>query len=402
MKRLGWVVPVALATILGGALACGDSSGPGPQAASVTGIAGDNQTAPTGGTLTFPLSFVALTSGGQPAQGVHVSWSVTPAGAASFNPPTATTDVNGSVATSVTAGTFIGTITISAAVPGVQNVVYHATIVNPCTYLAPYALGQTVNGLLTSADCNRNNVGYYYDFQGLTLPAGQQSIRISMHASFDSWLDFWSAAGPFVAFDDDSILGVAQNSQIDIILPGGDYIIGASSFDPFTSGAYSLATATRAAALSGCRQVWVARGVTVSDSLTVGDCADSAGPPHYYDVARIVVYDTTVLQIAERSTAINPSLALYVVRPESSYVRHLVASNDDSTPGNTNAFIRYTVDTSNIYDVIISSSAGGETGAYTFSVDTTTTLSSRAAPPSAVRSRAWWEMHGEVLRRSKP
>src|SRR6266540_1331962 len=299
MKQLGRFVPVALAVLLG--TACGgDSSGPGgPRAASVTGIAGDNQAAPTGAAMAFPLSLVALGSGGQPVQGVQVTWSVTPAGLVSFNPTTSTTDANGSAATNVTAGLLTGSANVHAAVPGVPDVLYHLTVVDPCSYLAPYTFGQTVNGFLSSADCNRNGFGFYYDFHGLTLPTGQQSIRISMHSGFDTWLDFWSAAGPYVAFDDDSVLGQAQNSQIDIILPGNNYIIGASSFDQNITGAYSLTTATRPAAMSGCRQVWVMRGVSVSDSITLSDCADSSAPTHYYDVARIIVYAGTVLQIAE-------------------------------------------------------------------------------------------------------
>jgi len=380
--------------------ACGgDSTGTGPQAASVTGVAGDSQSGPTGAALAFPLSLVALGSNGQPAQGLHVTWSVIPSGAASFTPATTTTDVNGVAATTATLGTFIGGINIHAAVPGVADVVYHATVVDPCTYLAPYTLGQTVNAFLSTTDCNRGNLGFYYDFHGLSLPTGQQSIRISMHATFDSWLDFWSAAGPFVAFDDDSILGQAQNAQIDMILPGGNYIIGASSYSRFTTGAYSLLAATRPAAMNGCRQVWVMRGVTVSDSITLSDCADSSASPHYYDVARIALYAGSVVSIAERSAAINPSLALYKVVPESSYVRHLVASNDDSSAGNPNAFIRFKVDTSNIYDVIIGTSAAGQTGAYTFSVDTTTTLNSRALAPSHAAPE-WWGGVG-LPRRSK-
>jgi len=63
--------------------------------------------------------------------------------------------------------------------------------------------------------------------------------------------------------------------------------------------------------MNGCRQVWVARGVTVDDSLTAADCADSAVTPHHYDVARIQLVQNTVLTISEHSTAINPSLALY-------------------------------------------------------------------------------------------
>jgi len=399
MKQLGRFVPVALAAMVFAA-GCGNGNGPGVTAASVTGIAGANQTAPTGTALAFPLSLVALGSGGQPVQGVPVTWSVTPTGSATFNPLTSTTDASGSAVTNVTTGTFIGAINIHAAVPGVPDVVYNETVVDPCFYLAPYTFGTTVNGILSSADCNRSNFGYYYDFHGFTLPAGQHNIRISMHSTFDTWLDFWSGAGPYIAFDDDSILGAQPNSQIDIVLPGADYIIGASSFDPRVTGSYSLSTSTRTTAMNGCRQVWVTRGVSVSDSITTSDCADSSVTPHYYDVARIIVFAGTVLSIAERSTAMNPSLALYKVRPDSGYRRHLVAANDDSSATNTNAFIAFAVDTSNIYDIIIGTSAGGETGAYTFDVLASTTLSPRVSAPRP-SARDWWRNAGQVLRSSK-
>jgi hypothetical protein len=399
MKQPGRFVPVALAVMVFAA-GCGNGAGPGVTAASVTGVAGDNQTAPTGAALTFPLSLVALGSGGQPVQGVKVNWSVTPVGSATFNPLTSTTDASGSAVTNVTTGTVIGAINIHAAVPGVADVVYHETVVDPCFYLAPYTLGTTVNAFLSSADCNRNNFGFYYDFDGLTLPAGQNNIRISMHSTFDTWLDFWSAAGPYVAFDDDSILNVQPNSQIDAILPGDDYIIGASSFGPQVTGSYSLSTSTRTTAMSGCRQVWVTRGISVSDSITASDCADSSVTPHHYDVARIIVLKGTVLSIAERSTAMNPSLAIYKVVPDSGYRRHLVASNDDSSATNTNAFIAFAVDTSNVYDIIIGTSAGGETGAYTFDVLASTTLSPRVSAPRAT-ARDWWRNAGQVLRSSK-
>jgi len=399
MKQLGRFVSLALAGVLGG---CGgDSTGSGPQAASVTGVAGDNQSGPTGSALAFPLSFIALDGSGHPVQGVQVSWSVAPTGAASFVPATATTGVDGSTSTNVTLGATVGSVTLTAAVSGAPNVVFHASAVDPCSYLAPYPFGQTINGTLTAADCHRNlgaGATFYYDFHALTVPAGQQNVRISMHAGFDGWLDFWlgSGAGDYTAFDDDSILGQQQNPQLDIILPGGPYIIGASSFDPFATGAYSLSVTTRASAMNGCRQVWVVRGVTVTDSVTATDCADSSATPHYYDVARLIVFAPSVVQIAERSGVINPSLAVYRVAPESAYVRRLVASNDDSSATNTNAFIRLSVDTSNVYDIIIGTSAAGQTGTYTFSVDTTTTLSPRRSLP--ISQPEWWQRQpGELL-----
>jgi len=404
MTQLGPFMRVALAGVLG---ACGgDSTGTGPQAASVTGIAGDNQSAPTGSVLSFPLSFIALDAGGHPVQGVSVTWSASPTGAAAFSPSTATTDVNGSTATNVTVGTTIGNLTLSAAVTGVPNVVFHATVVDPCGYVAPYTFGQTINGTLTTADCRRA-VGpgavFFYDFHGLTLPAGQQNVRISMHGSFDGWVDFWEGPGLdlYIAFDDDSILGAQPNPQLDIILPGGAYVIGASSFNTNTTGTYSLSATTRVSAMNGCRQVWVTSGITVTDSITLADCGDSSAITRYYDVARIVVFDTTVLTISQRSATINPSLALYKVVPDSAYVRHLVAANDDSSATNTNAFIQYEVDTANVYDIILGTSVGGQTGPYTFSVDLSARLSPRFPAPRPSAPPRWWQRRpGELFVRS--
>lgn len=419
MKLRGRFVGIALASMIGGAAACGgDGTGPGATAASVTGVAGDNQTGPTGTPLAFPLSFTALNSNGQPAQGVRVKWAVAPTGGATFSPAADTTDASGIISTTVTTTGIVGTLTLTATVPGVSGgVVYHATVLNPCAFLAPSPLGQTVNGVLRSTDCNFKNAGFLYDYYDLPLAAGQQSIRISMHGHFttlqfpsdteDTWLELFDVSGPLVAFDDDSILGQdgARNSQIDIIAPGAEFVIGASTYDAQVLGPYTLAATQRDAAMNGCRQVWVMRGVTISDSVTLADCSDSAATPHYYDVARIIADSGTVLQMAERSTSINPSLALYRLRVTQSgqYVRTLVASNDDSSATNTNAFVRFLVDTLDIYDVIIgtSSTAGAQTGTYTFSIDTTTTLSPRRTAPTG-RAHPWWQpTPGELLLRSR-
>ncbi len=374
------------------AVACGDSSGTGPQAASVTGIAGDNQSAARGTTLPFPLSFTVLGSNGQPIQGVAVSWSVTPTGAATFSAQTSQTDVNGVASTNVTLGSTLGSLTIQATVSGISPIVYHATVLDPCLVRPTHNVGETASGVLSTLDCNFNNGGYYYDFYTLALPAGQHNLRVSMRSStFDTWVDVFGTADSVIGFDDDSILGLAQNAQFDVVLPGNrTYFIGANSFDRFTTGAYTLSTVTRAAAMNGCRAVWVVRGITVSDSITNTDCADSSATPRRYDVARVAVYDTTVLTISQRSTTLNPSLALYQLNP-GNYARTLVASNDDSLAGtSTNAFIQYSVTAGSFFDIIIGTSAGGETGAYTFEVSASTTFSPRLAEPVSRERDGWW------------
>ncbi|HEV2669910.1 MAG TPA: Ig-like domain-containing protein [Gemmatimonadales bacterium] len=400
MKGLCGFVAFALAGVVG-VVACSNSSEPsGPHAASVTAISGDSQVVPTGAQLAFPLSMVLLGSNGTPVQGVTVTWTASPANEVTIAPPTSTSDANGTVTTNVTAGTTPDTVTISAAVPGVQQaVVFHALVVNPCAYLAPAALGQTINGALATTDCNYQGRGWYYDFYLLSLPAGQQSVSITMNSTaFDTYVDLWNAAGPYVGFDDDVVLQQVQNSQLDIILPGDNYIIGANSFDMHQTGAYALSAVTRPATLNGCRQVWVTRGVSVTDAISGADCADSAATPHHYDVARIIALTGTVLTMSVHSAAMNPAIALYSVSG-ANYDRTLAVANDDSASGNQTAYISYAVPASAVFDVLISGSSPTDSGAYTFAVSSSTTASPPVSAP--VRSGRWgW--HGGVTLPTDP
>jgi hypothetical protein len=391
MKR--WFVGM---TALG--LACGgDSSGPG--ATSVTGVAGDNQSGTKGASLPVPLSFTALGSDGLPIEGVTVTWSATPTGAAAFAPTSGPTDANGIASTNVVLGATVGTITMQASLNGVSPVVFHATVLDPCSFITPVTFGQSINGALTTTDCLLFQ-GWYYDFYSLQLPSGQQNIRISMHGAGtfdDTYLDVFTNIDDLgrVAFDDDSILGQAgaRNAQLDIITPGDTtYAIGANSYDQFETGDYTLATETRTSALNGCRPVWVMRGIAVTDTMKATDCADSSATPKYYEVARMVLFSGTVVTISEKSIAFNASLELYQFNPVTG-VRTLIASNDDSLPGsNTNAFLQHTVAASNYHDIIISTSAGGETGAYTFEVSASTTLSpgTTGSPRFSSGRNNWW------------
>jgi hypothetical protein len=399
---------IALLGLMAGIIACGDSTGPNARAASVTGFAGDSQEAPIGGAFEFPITFVTLDANGQPIENVHVSWTVTPVGGATFDPPTSISNANGQVTTTVTAGMVAQEITIHATVPGVSSPVdFSALILDPCLYVRGMVVNQTINGALSSLDCKVGSPGWFYDFYAFALPTGQQSIRITMNsADFDTYLDFFRADGRYEAFDDDVILGQVQNSQLDIILPGDVYIIGANSFDTATTGGYSLTLANRPAAMNGCRQVWVVNGVSVADSITAADCSDGALMPGRYDVARIWLTDSSTLTVAQRSPTINPNLALYQIVGgnvvNGNYPRVLVASNDDSTTGNPTAFISYSVplNADGPYDLIIGTSSATETGAYTFDVSTAPAPSSRAAAP-LMSARNWWRSAGASLKRSK-
>ena len=392
---------LALVCLIVAVVACGDSTGPNVRAASVTGFAGDSQLAPTSGAFQYPLSFVTLGSDGQPIQNVHVLWTVTPVGAATFSPQTSISDANGQVTTAVTAGPTAQEISIHASVPGVSSpVVFSALLLAPCAYARGVNVDETVNGVLSSVDCNYQGQGFFYDFYALGLPTGQQSIRITMQSTaFDTWIDLFRADGPYVGFDDDVVLTQIQNSQLDIILPGDVYLIGANSYNQGALGAYQLKVVNRPAAMNGCREVWVASGVSVADSLTAADCADTSLTASRFDVARIILMAGTTVAIAERSAAIDPKVALYRVTGTSGtgYTRELIASNDDSAAGNTNAFLADSITVSAPYDIVFGASTAGQTGAYTFDV---TAVPPASAPAPGARAQSARALPG-WLKRSK-
>jgi len=367
MKQLRRFGPIALAAMIAGAVACGsDSTGTGPQAASVTGIAGDSQVGPTGSPLDFPLSMTLLGSNGQPIQGVSVAWSAVPANGASFNPQPSVSDVNGMVATTVTMGSVRDTIVINATVPGVaQPVAYHALAVDPCTFSRSYTVGATANGVLTTTDCQLGGP-YYTDFYDLTIGA-QARITVTMSAStFDAWLDAYRGSGPSMA-GNNNIDNTTTNAGLELILAPGTYFLAPNSFHANSTGAYTLSSAVRAQTLSGCAEAWVSANVTITDSLATTDCIDSVGTGVYYDQIGIIAFPGDTLRFTQRSSAFNAQLTLYRIDQAGATQ---VASNDDSSATTTDAFIDYaTIGTVGaVYVLSIGSPDTAAAGAYTLIV----------------------------------
>ncbi|PYP40780.1 MAG: hypothetical protein DMD48_02385 [Gemmatimonadetes bacterium] len=347
------------------AVACGGDS-TGPKAGSVTGVFGDNDSLPTGGTLS--VGFTVLNGSGFPLKGAKVTWIVAPVSAATVSPPSQTSDSIGNVSTRVTAGSSIGAFTVTASVSGLAPIDFHLKTVDPCNYAAVYHLGDTVAAALSRTDC-RVVVGsnfYFYDFYTMELAAGQQSIRINEVSSrIDPYVELYRSTGvlELVGWDDDIQPGVIQTSQLDVILgSGGSFVIGATSFDPDTTGSYTLISKVRPTTVAGCQDVWMTPGATITDTIRSTDCADTSA--NYSDRLFMFMLASEVIKVAERSTAVNPRLKLY----NANFVAQRfdsVAANDDSTAGNTNAFISYSVPADGWYLLLVGTSAPSETGEYT-------------------------------------
>ena len=96
------------------------------------------------------------------------------------------------------------------------------------------------------------------------------------------------------------------------------------------------------------------------------------------------------MAIAERSGAIDPKVALYRVTGTSGtgYTRELVASNDDSAAGNSNAFLADSITVSAPYDIVFGASTAGQTGAYTFDLTAVPPASAPAPGARVLSARA--------------
>ena len=98
-------------------------------------------------------------------------------------------------------------------------------------------LGQTVNGGLTSSDCQLGD-GSSADLYRLTLTA-PRSVQIDMTSTaVDSYLVLFDVAGSPLDEDDDG--GGGSNARIVISLTAGTYVIAANSWSAGETGSYQL------------------------------------------------------------------------------------------------------------------------------------------------------------------
>jgi len=390
VKTVARWVPVALASVMGGALACGggDSTGPEVRARRTTAVVGDSQSAPTGTVLPIPLSFVVLDAGDVPLVGAAVNWKVV-SGSATLSASSTKTDVNGTARTTVTLGNTIGPVVVRGTVGTVAPVTFNLSAVDPCSYAAPYTIGSTVNAALTTGDCHVTITGvgsFYYDYYDFTV-GSQQGVTATMTSTaFDTYLELFG--GPDTAHFDlvganNDISGTNTNSLVQAIVAPGTYELGANSNRTDATGSYTLTSVVRPQTISGCQVLWVTRGIAVSDSVTTTDCAtDFQGNAGYGDAVGIFLRTGSVIKISEHSTVMNAQLKLY---RGDSLTAPPVAINDDSAAGTTDAFISYTVPNTNTFVIFIGSSVPTQTGAYALSISSSTTAAASKARPEPLR-----------------
>lgn len=330
--------------------------------ATLAVVSGNGQTGPVGGAMAESLRVALTGTDGLPYAGAAVSWAIT-AGAGTASPPVATTAANGEAATFL-APAAAGNLTVTASSGAATPATFTATAVPPCEYLRPYDLGDVVNGTLSTLDCGVNlGAIFYYDFYQLDFVA-QQSFSVTMSSgAFDTWVDLLDLAAGLVGSNDDS-LGLTTNSYLEGIFAAGSYAIGASSFDPVTTGTYGLRSAARPATIAQCRVVWATRPIAVSETITATDCVDASSGSTFYSDRLVLALDSgATVQAHMTSGAVDPLLYLYDID-----AAVIVASNNDSSVGNSAAYLTYTTPQPGYYFLDIGTAVAGQTGAYALTI----------------------------------
>jgi hypothetical protein len=326
-------------------------------AASLAKVAGDNQSAGSGTAVPVAPSVVVKDANGNVTPNVTVTFAVA-SGAGSVTGGTATTSSSGVA----TVGSWVlgnaGTNTLTASVTGLTPVTFTATAsVNLCAARAAHTFGTTTSSSLATGDCQLSD-GSLVDFFSTTVTeAGAYLFRET--AGFDAYLYLTGADGALIAENDDEN-DSTTNSAIKALLPAGSYLLGASSFNPNITGAYSISSSTTSTAVGNCELVFVVRGISTSQNVDTTDCLFSQTGPIYADGFLIFLQAGQPVTISMSSSSVDSYLELLRIDG----LR--VAFNDNKdTSGTKDAQIVYTPSTSTYYAIFARTAVAAQTGPYT-------------------------------------
>ncbi|HYN80173.1 MAG TPA: hypothetical protein VES88_01615 [Gemmatimonadaceae bacterium] len=330
-------------------------------AASITRNAGDDQTAAAGSAVPIPPSVLVKDANGNPKSGVSVTFAVV-SGGGSITGAAAVTNAAGVAAVgSWTLGN-VGANSLSAAVTGLPPVTFTArAISNQCGVRTTHTFGTSTSGTLSPNDCQFPD-GSFVDFYTTSVPeAGAYFFRQS--AAFDTYLLLAMPDGTTIGENDDEA-ETGTNSGIKALLPAGNYLLGAGTFDPGVTGDYTISSTTAPTDVANCELAFVVKNITTTQNIATTDCnlADAGATPIYSDRYFIFLTAGTSITINMTSTTIDPLLQLVQLDGV------VVAQNDNIDATTKDSRITFTVTQTNYYAIFARSVPTTAVGAYTLTI----------------------------------
>jgi hypothetical protein len=350
-ERVGF--RLVLFALLIAQISCGDSSGPGLVASSISANSSLNQSAPPGTAVAEPPSVIVRDQNGAPLSGASVTFAVT-AGGGSVTGGSAHTNTDG-VATvgSWTLGMAGGANTLSASA-GSVSLTFTANGSDPCLITTNHPIGTTTTGQLTTSDCTFAD-GSFVDFYSTTLTASGTYVFNQSSTEFDAFLVLYTGSGNPIGFNDD--FGTGRDSRIKAVLPQGNYVLGANAFDPDSIGTYTLTSSLDGGPVTNCENVFAVRGITTIQTLEASDCPRTGG--YYGDEYIIFLVGGQPLTVSVSSTAVDAYVVIYDTNGAT------LTSNDNKDSTTKDAQITFTPAFTGFYGIHASSATVGATGGYT-------------------------------------
>jgi len=358
MKLLRELSPqLALAGIVALQISCGDSTAPGNAAASISANSSTALSAAPGGQVAELPSVIVRDASGNPIAGVAVTFAVT-AGGGSVTGGHATSNSAG-IATvgSWTLGPSQGANTLVAST-GSLSVTFVATGADPCANVVTLTLGVTTSGRLSLSDCALSD-GSFVDFYQMSVPTAGTYVIDQVSSVFDSYLVMFNSVGRLVGVNDDVVSG-NPNSRIKAVLAAGTFIIGANSYAPRDTGAYTITAAATTAEVTNCEAVFVTPGISTSQSLSSTDCTANG---IFSDDYLIFMQSGQSITVSMTSTAVDSYLEITADGNST-----ILMSNDNIDATTQNAQFTFMAGSTGFYIIKARSAAAGATGAYTLAV----------------------------------
>ena len=354
-KSLGAFAALTAVVLL--ASSCGDSSGPGDGAATITANSSTTLSAAPGTQVSELPSVVVRNQSGQPVAGVHVTFSVE-TGGGTVTGGNVTTDASG-IATvgGWTLGPSAGSNTLVARA-GSLSVTFTADGADPCAVLATHVLGSTTNGALSPQDCHLTD-GTFADFYSVTVPAAGTYIFTQTAATFDTFIAMLTSGGALIGVNDDVGTDTTKSS-LKVIVPAGQFVVAANSYNANVTGNYTLTSAASTAQVTACEDVFVVRGITTAQSLQPSDCALNGV---FGDQYVIVVLAGQSLTVSMDSGDVDSYLEIH-----SGGDLTILASNDNADGTTRNAKLVFTPTVSDFYVITARTQTAGSTGNYTLTI----------------------------------
>lgn len=238
--------------------------------------------------------------------------------------------------------------------------------VEPCLEFTTHTLGTSVAGSLAGSDCRSAlKLDSYTDMHRIAIAQAGTYVFNQASPTLDTFLLLLKADGSLIGANDD--ISTSTDSRIKAVLPPGDYVLGATSYDPNATGSYTLSSASTTAGVT-CEIVFLVPGLTTNQNLEPGDCDGPFLRPNgaptngtRIDTYIVQLAAGAVINLTMTSTAVDSYLEVYGGNP---LVR--VAFNDNAA--GQNAQLSYTAPIAGPYYIGATSPTVGATGAYTLQV----------------------------------